>query len=62
MVFDPHQSPIWFKAVVCVEIHTAPSAVADQKTFGAMPIPIVLLQTIWFEANPFVAIGIGESN
>jgi hypothetical protein len=48
VVFDPHQSPIWFKAVVLVKLHTAPGPWGPQKTFGAMPIPFALLQIIWF--------------
>jgi hypothetical protein len=51
VVFDPHQSPIWFKAICILAarlkaLPLPPSA--DQKTFGTMPIPFVLLQTIWF--------------
>jgi hypothetical protein len=42
VVFDPHQSPIWFKAIVLLaQITQAPSASADQKIIGAMPVPIV---------------------
>jgi hypothetical protein len=41
--------------------NTAPSASADQKIVGAMPIPIEYLQIMWLLTNPFVAIGIGES-
>jgi len=43
VVFDPHQSPIWFKAIVSLAQTTpAPSALADQKIIGAMPVPVVL--------------------
>jgi hypothetical protein len=41
--------------------NTAPSASADQKIVGAMPIPIEYFQIMWLLTNPFVAIGIGES-
>jgi hypothetical protein len=41
--------------------NTAPSALADQKIVGAMPVPIVCLQIMWLLTNPFVDIGIGES-
>jgi hypothetical protein len=47
VVFDPHQSPIWFKAIVFIDYNSAPSALADQKIVGAMPVPIVYLQIMW---------------
>jgi len=48
VVFDPHQSPIWFQAIVLLaQITQAPSALADQKIIGAMPVPIVSLQIMW---------------
>jgi len=53
VVFDPHQSPIWFKAIVLLaQITQAPSASADQKIIGAMPVPFLLLQIIWFKPTP----------
>jgi len=62
VVFDPHQSPIWFKAIVLLsQITQASSASADQKIVGTMPVPIVCLQTMWLCTNPFAAAGIGES-
>jgi hypothetical protein len=48
VVFDPHQSPIWIKAIVFILQNTAPSALADQKIVGAMPVPIECLQIMWF--------------
>jgi hypothetical protein len=48
VVFDPHQSPIWFKAAMFVELRAAPGPCGPQKTVGTMPIPFVFLQIIWF--------------
>ena len=47
VVIDPHQSPIRFKAIVFLTQDTAPSALADQKIVGTMPVPIVCLQIMW---------------
>jgi hypothetical protein len=41
--------------------NTAPSALADQKIVGTMPVPIGCLQIMWLLTNPFAAAGIGES-
>jgi len=61
VVFDPHQSPIRIKAIVFLTQNTAPSALADQKIVGTIPIPIGCLQIMWLLTNPFLAIGMGES-
>jgi hypothetical protein len=47
VVIDPHQSPIRFKAIVFLTQNTAPSALADQKIVGTMPVPIACLQIMW---------------
>jgi len=53
--------PSGSRRLCLIRLNTAPSAFADQKIIGAMPVPIVYLQIMWFCTNPFVAAGIGES-
>jgi len=38
------------------------SAFADQKIFGSMPCPIVVLQVLWLLTTPWMAHGVVSQN